>query len=146
MMHIKKYMEQAIAKGNKEDMQELGELFFEMANFIYNCDKNFYKKIECKMYELANGKNITLELAEKWVDEMMPRAKWYKNETDNLIKQKGLQVNDIEFYVTMNMLHSDYNNVIEDDVEKYIIMAMDFLKDEDVAEHKLFNYYFKVVK
>ena len=74
------------------------------------------------------------------------QAKWTKAETDSILKQKGLQINDIDFYVAMNMIYSDFHNAIDDDTEKCILLAVDFLKDEDVSENKLYNYYYHIVK
>ena len=64
------------------------------------------------------------------------------------MKTKGIkEVSDVDFYVAMNMMYSDYGRILGDeDLDKYVEMSLRFLLDEDVAGNKLFNYYFGVVK
>lgn len=147
MYAIKEYMDKIIENGSKEDMEKLEEKFYDLMSYAKTHEVSLYDKIECELYKIAYGEVITPELADKWVSNMRPLAKWTKSETDDVLKTKGLDVNDVDFYVVMNMMYSDYKNVLgEDDVNKYVEMALDFLHDEDAGENKLFNYYFKVVK
>lgn len=147
MYEVREYLTKIIEEGNKEDMLKLEEKFYDAMGYLETHEDGLYCKIKCELYKIAYGEKITLNLANKWVSEMRPLAKWTKAETDNILKTKGLDVDDIDFYITMNMMYSDYKNVLgEDDVNKYVEMALDFLHDEDAGEHKLFHYYFNVVK
>lgn len=130
----------------KEDKEKLKAVVLEMVDFINKKDVTEHQKFEKILYTLAFAQTITPDLSEKWVKEMRPKAKWTKEETDDFLKKKKLLLNPNEFYVAMNLMYSDYNNAIGDDVDKYIIMAIDFLKDEDAVKNKLYNYYFNVAK
>lgn len=146
-MHlIKEYLKKIIDNNDIEEMHKIEGLFCNMMAYMKEYNTDMYNDIKRELYTIANGKVITLELAEKWVSEMRPLAKWTKAETDAILKQKGLQVNDVDFYVVMNMMHSDFHNTLDDDIEKYILLSVDFLKDEDVEKDKLYNYYYYVVK
>ena len=146
MYLIKEYLKKIIDNNKVDEMHEIEKLFCDMITYLKENNIEMYHDIKRELYTIANGKVITLELAEKWVSEMRPMAKWTKAETDSILKQKGLQINDIDFYVAMNMIYSDFHNAIDDDTEKCILLAVDFLKDEDVSENKLYNYYYHIVK
>lgn len=139
-MH-KEYLKAIIEKSDKEDMEELGHLFNRTMDHLRDCNYDLYEDIECKMYELVYGEKLTLTMAENWVKDMKPMAKWTKEETDNVISKKDLDVNDIDFYACMNMMYSDYGKTFGEDVEKYIDMSLDFLNDPDAKENKLYRYY-----
>lgn len=146
-MHlIKEYLKKIIDNNDIEEIHKIEGLFCNMMAYMKEYNLNMYNDIKRELYTIANGKVITLELAEKWVSEMRPLAKWTKAETDSILKQKGLQVNDVDFYVVMNMMYSDFHNTLDDDIEKYILLSVDFLKDEDVEKDKLYNYYYYIVK
>lgn len=147
-MKIRRFIDDIVTKGNKEDMEKLSCVFEEAMCYLKEYDYDYYKKIKCDLYKLAYGEYITPELAEKWVGDMQPRYKWEKADTDNVMKTKGIkEVSDVDFYVAMNMMYSDYGRILGDeDLDKYVEMSLRFLLDEDVAGNKLFNYYFGVVK
>lgn len=135
-----------INKSDKEDMQELGYLFNKTMDHLKECDYELYDDIECKMYELVYGEKLTLTMAENWVKEMKPMAKWTKEETDKVISEKDLDINDVDFFVCMNMMYSDYNKIFGDDLEKYVKLSLDFLNDTDAKDNKLYRYYKYIVK
>lgn len=130
----------------KDEKEKLKIVVLEMVDFIKRKDITEHQKFEKILYTFAFAETITPNLAEKWVNQMRPKAKWTREETDDFLKKKKLLLNPNEFFVAMNLMYSDYNNVIGDDVDKYIIMAIDFLKDEDAVKNKLYNYYFNVTK
>lgn len=146
MHQIKEYLKKIIDNSKAEEMYKIEDLFCDMMAYLKEYNANMYQDIKRELYTIANGKIITLELAEKWVSEMRPLAKWTKAETDSILKQKGLQVNDVDFYVVMNMMYSDFHNTLDDDIDKYILLSVDFLEDEDVNKDKLYNYYYYIVK
>lgn len=144
-MH-REYLKAIIDKSSKEDMEELACLFNKTMDHLKECDYDLYEDIECKMYELVYGERLTLEMAEEWVRNMKPMGKWTKEETDELISKKGLNIDNINFYVTMNMMYSDYCKVIGEDIEKYIEMSLDFLEDIDAKPNKLYRYHKYIVE
>ena len=144
-MH-KEYLKMIIENSKQEDMEELGYLFNEAMNHLEECNNELYNKIECKMYEMIYGERLSLEMAEEWVKEMKPMAKWTKEETDSVLSTHNLNLDDIDFFVTMNMMYSDYSKNIGEDLETYIAMAKDFLDDVDARPNKLYRYKKYIVK
>lgn len=67
-------------------------------------------------------------------------------------KQYGLTaIDDVSFYVVMNMLYSDMSNVLgsgddTESVSRYVQATRDWLNDEDVGKDKLYNYWKYVAK
>lgn len=49
-----------------------------------------------------------------------------KGDFDGVISTYNLDVDGIDFYVTMNMMYSDYNKDIEEKLDEYIKMSLDF--------------------
>lgn len=96
--------------------------------------------------------------AKKWAAEMKNEdgtrgAHWDMQQTEGVRNSRGM--NDIEpeaFYVTMNMMYSDYQNVMKkfgvDRPEVYAEMAKAFLCDKDSKQgmEKLKAYYCYIVK
>ena len=128
-------------------MEALSNLLENAIIKIKAYDKDCFNEYKIKLYELANGKTLTKDMAEYWVNSMVPKAKWDFNTTSLVRRQYNVgDIDEISFYVVMNMLYSDMHNILgegdnEEDVRKYIQATRDWLKDEDIAENKLYNYW-----
>ena len=91
-------------------------------------------------------------MAEKWVESMTPPYKWSYETTNRVREQKGItDIDDISFYVVMNMLYSDMSDVLgsgDDDISlnTYIEATRDWLDDIDAEENKLYRYWKYVIK
>lgn len=151
-MKIREYIEKIGENKKVEDMQELGDM---LADIIYSTKEShpeLYEKYKMKLYEMAYGKVLTKEMAENWVKDMKPMAKWDYDTTSAVKKQFGIEdIDDISFYVVMNMLYSDMSNVLgngetEESLSAYIHATKDWLYDEDVSKNKLYDYWRYVVK
>lgn len=148
-MKVKEYIVQIVAKGNAEDMQRLAEMLDEIILKMKMYDEKCYEEYKMELYEMVNGKKLTLEMAKKWVDSMLPKAKWTKEETDAVLMPYG--INAIDGYIVMNMLYSDMSNVFgsgddQESLNKYIQATQDWLNDRDAGEDKLYNYYKYIIK
>ena len=98
---------------------------------------------------------FTRDMAEEWVGKMTAPdgargGHWTYEQTEQVRKQKGLNdLDPCEFYITMNMLYSDYQPVAAklnvNNVDFYVAMTKAFLDDEDAAPGKLMNYYRSIV-
>lgn len=139
-MHTKECIEKIIDKGKNEDMKKLSHMLECTINHMKDCDKEMYRELKEDLYEMACGKVLSLEMAEDWVQNMKPKAIFTKYDTDNFIKEKGYNVNPIDFYVTMNMMYSDYGKIIGNNPEQLADMSIAFLKDEDASAEKLYLY------
>lgn len=75
---------------------------------------------------------------------------WTVEQTDQVMKQKGIGIDSEKFWCTMNMIYSDYVGVASkfgvNNVDFYAEMAVVFLHDKDAVPDKLAAYYTHVVK
>lgn len=146
MHHIKEYLTKIVEDGDKMEMHELSKMLDEVICKMREYDYDLFCKYKMKLYEMANGKVLTLEMAEEWVKNMKPMGHYTKEETDKMIRERNLSVNDIDFYVAVNMMCSDYGKIFGDDINKYIEMAMAFLNDEDSKPDKIYLYWKDIVQ
>lgn len=148
-MKIKEYISKIVSNGDQEAMTKLSDMLDESIIKLKMYDEKCYEKYKMELYELAYGETLTEEMAEEWVRNMKPMAKWTREETNNVLSGSG--VNQLEGYVVMNMLYSDTSNVFGDgntpeSVEKYINATIDWLNDDDAKPHKLYRYKKYIVK
>lgn len=140
-MEIKEMLQRIIEKGNREDMYKLNDMLDELICDLKEQKPKLYEEYKNDLYELAYGKVITEEVANKWVDEMKPFGKhWTIEQTANAMQNFGYRFDKIEFFIVANMIYNDYNDVVRDNEEMALKMAKDFLDDEDAKENKLYNY------
>lgn len=151
-MGIREYIEKIGENKKTEDMQKLGDMLADLIDMTKESHPDIYDKYKMCLYEMAYGKVLTKEMAEKWVESMIPKAKWDYDTTTSVKKSYGINdIDDVSFYVVMNMLYSDMGNLLgdgetEDSVSNYIQATKDWLKDEDVEKNKLYNYWKYIVK
>lgn len=146
-MDIEKIIQRIIDNGNIEDMHKLSDMLEDTMEIIKQYDEKCYKEYEMKLYEMAYGKNLSHEMAEKIIEKMRPFGKkWTIEETQNLQMQYGINdINPIDFNIVMNAGYNDYHNIFEEDIEKYIKFTLDFIEDEDAKEGKVFTYFTTIV-
>ena len=117
------------------------------AKYIKDIDSSLYKKYKIDLYEMAYGKKISKDMADKWVKEMKPVGLyWTLEETDDVIKSSSYNVDNIDFFVVANMMYNDYYDIVKDDEELAIKMAIDWLNDEDATKSKLYCYWKYIVE
>lgn len=144
---IKKYIEKIVENGKQEDMEKLSDMLVEI---IYSMKEPHYDKYEhykmC-LYELAEGKMLNEDMANKWVESMKPFGKkWDMEDTNNAMDSLGYQDNRIDFFVTANMMYNDYYDLVKDNEELALKMAHNWLNDVDSGDNKLYNYWKYVIK
>lgn len=141
-MKIKEYVEKIVMTGNQETMRELSEMLEEAIIKLKVHDHKCYEKYKLKLYELANGKVLTTEMAKEWVECMKPIGEhWTMEETTSVLNRLNYMLNPTEFYVVMNMMYNDYNDIVADNDELTIKLTKDWLRDVDGVEHKLYEYW-----
>lgn len=145
MDKINEYLDKIIATNDKKAMEEIGEMFVEMAEYIEDINKDSYKNICTRMYELAYGKTLNKEMAEEWVRKMIPGPKWSFEETTQAMRNMGYNFNPIDFYIVSNMMYSDNYDLVKDNETLALKLAKNWLCDKDVGENKLYNYYKYVI-
>ncbi len=100
--------------------------------------------------------SLTEADAERWCAHMentdgTTGPHWTLEQTEIVKNQRGIQWDAVEFWVTMNMIYSDYSEVfktygVRDKIYLYADMAAAFLDDQDARPGKLARYYNSVVK
>jgi len=151
-MEIRKYIDKIGENKKPEDMRKLGDMLAELIYMTRDSHPEIFEEKKMCLYEMAYGKVLTKEMAEEWVEDMKPSAKWDFDTTTAVKKQYGISnIDDISFYVVMNMLYSDMGNILgdgetEESLENYINATKDWLNDEDIGKDKLYRYWKYIYK
>lgn len=102
----------------------------------------------------GSGK-ITREMAERWMagienTDGTHGAHWNMEQSKQVMAQRGIECDPVEFWVALNAMYSDYAMVAKElgvnTIDFYAKMAKAFLDDEDAMPNKLTRYYEHVVK
>lgn len=71
-------------------------------------------------------------------------------QTEQIMRQTGIDAEPAEFYAVLNAVYSDFGKVAKkhkcDTVEFYVDMAKAWLNDKDAVKHKAAAYYECVVR
>ena len=128
-------------------MHELAEMLEEIICKLKIPHNELYKQYKMRLYEMAEGKKINEDMAYNWIDNMKPYGEhWTMDEANNVKNKNGIDADDIDWYVVMNMMYNDYHNSVGENDLMYVKLARDWLSDEDTKEHKLYNYYKYIAK
>ena len=145
-MDIEEYIEKIVDNGKIEDMQTLSDMLEDTMEIIKDYDKECYKDFEMKLYKMAYGNHLNKTMAEEIVHKMRPYGeKFTFEETRNLQRQRGINdIDEVEFYIVINSAYNDYKDLFNEDLESYIRFTIDFIKDEDAKQDKVFIYYTEI--
>ena len=144
---IRKYIEKIGEKRNSEDMEKLGDMLAEIIYETKDAHHELYEKYKTELYEMAYGKKISEEMAQKWVKAMKPVGlHWTLEETTDAMESLGYSFNDLDFFVVSNMIYNDYFETVRDDETLALKLAYQWLKDEDAKDDKLYEYWKYVTK
>ena len=153
-MHIKEYIAKIVDEGNKVDMEYLSEMLDESIHKMKECDYDWFCKKKMQLYVMAYGKNLTKDMAEEIIMDMQPyHMHWSLEETETVRKMYDLSdIRDIDFWVVMNSKYNDNKDTVErfvpNDTEKqlemYVYLTRDFIKDKDAKEGKVFTYFTEI--
>ena len=103
----------------------------------------------------SEHKALTKETALEWTGRMQNEdgttgPHWSMEQTEQARKQRGIDCDPLAFYVTMNMMYSDYCKAAEkvnaNSVDFYAYMARAFLEDKDAQPDKLERYHRCIAK
>lgn len=142
-MDIEEYIERIVDNGKIEDMQELSEMLEDTMEIIKDYDQECYKDFEMKLYKMAYGNHLNKSMAQDIVNKMRPYGmRWSIEETESMQRQRGLEdIPKADFFVVINSAYNDYKDIFGEDLEGYIRFTIDFIKDEDAKEGKVFKYF-----
>lgn len=106
-------------------------------------------------YSESSVQPMTREKAQHWIRKMKNAdgssgEHWTYDQTTQVMKQRNIDCEPVEFYAVMNMLWSDYGKVAEkfgvSNVDYWAELAKAFLMDMDAEPDKLALYYECIVK
>lgn len=112
-----------------------------------------YIKERC--HDLPGGEETDKAKLCEWVDHMenadgTTGPHWSRHEAEVIHAKYGIFCGELEFYVALNMMYSDYCRAAEkagaSTVELYARMAEAFLNDKDAQPDKLERYYRYIAK
>lgn len=144
---IRKYIEKIGDNRNAEDMEKLGDMLSEIIYSTKDSHPEIYEKYKIELYEMAFGKKVSEEMAEKWVKNMKPVGMhWTIEETTNAMQNLGYNIDKVDFFVVANMMYNDYYDVVKENEEMALKLAKDWLNDVDSVDNKLYCYWKNIVK
>ena len=144
---IRKYIEKIGEKRNVEDMEALGDMLADIIEDMKEEHHDLYKDYKMELYEMAYGKKISEDMADKWVKEMKPIGiHWTMEETTNAMNDLGYNFDSVDYYVVANMMYNDYYDIVKEDETLALKLAKDWLDDEDAKEDKLYCYWKHIIK
>ncbi len=147
MYRVKEYMTHIIKKGKLEDMETIEEFFYKLLCKVHTTDPHMADWIISEMKEMVMGKVLTVDEAKHWVAHMQPCGEhWTMEQTTSVKKVKGYTYSNIDWYVVMNMMYNDYNDIVKENDALVIKMACDWLSDTDAVDCKLYHYYKYMIK
>lgn len=103
----------------------------------------------------ASESGLTPEMADRWVVGMENAdgtrgAHWSMEATEKVRKDHGIAEDPLKWWITMNMMYSDYCGVAEklgiSSLDFYACMSVAFLDDKDARPDKLYRYYEYIVQ
>ena len=106
-------------------------------------DEYAYYKSFFTVHESIFGKHFNDTLAKKAVDEMTnidgtTGEHWSMQQTNSLLASQNLNYNKADFYYVVNMLYSDFSEVLGNDASMYLKMARAYLDDPDASKDKAY--------
>ena len=143
-----------IESDNKEMLKSLTKTLDTVMQYLYQNNYDLYKEIELDLYIATNGKKLNKDMAYEIIMNMKPyQMHWSLEETESIRDMYNLSdIRDVDFWVVMNSKYNDNKDTVErfvpNDTEKelemYVYLTRDFIKDKDAKEGKVFTYFTEI--
>ena len=143
-----------IESDNKEILKSLTKTLDTVMQYLYQNNYDLYKEIELDLYIATNGKKLNKDMAYEIIMNMKPyQMHWSLEETESIRDMYNLSdIRDVDFWVVMNSKYNDNKDTVErfvpNDTEKqlemYVYLTRDFIKDKDAKEGKVFTYFTEI--
>jgi hypothetical protein len=130
-------------KGNEQIMKNFFMAVIEAIEDMKKRDKFAYYSSYFTVHESIFGKHFNEELAKKAVSEMKNAdgtigEHWTLQQTSSLESSNGVSYDKYDFYYVMNMLYSDFCEVIGNDASTYFKLAKAYMDDPDASKDKAY--------
>ena len=106
-------------------------------------------------YSAGSSDKLTKELAEEWTREMKNEdgtkgPHWTMEQAKQVMAQRGVSCDPIEFWAVLNMMYSDYCAVFKkhnvNKMDLYVDLACAWINDKDAQHGKTARYFEEIVK
>lgn len=100
-------------------------------------------------------KKLTRDMAEEWMENLQNEdgskgPHWTMDQTKQVMAQRGIKGEPLEFYVILNALYSDYCKVFQkhniNKIDLYADLASAWINDKDAMDGKAALYYECIVQ
>ena len=146
-MEIRHYIKMLEETKDNEKMNKLGDMFADLVCYLQNINPEKYCEYKMALYELLNGQKLTEEKAGEWIRSMRPFGmRWSFEQTNEVLKENKLEIDEIDFWAMMNAMYNDYHDIFQDNTETYVNLAKDFICDEDAEPNKTYIYWKNIAK
>lgn len=141
MHKLKKYWEHV--EHDEEKMRKIEEISCEaLEKLRWHCPEIFWNTAY-ELHKVAYGTHFDEELSKMAVSKMKnidgtTGGYWTYEQTCQLADQHGIKHKG-DFYYVMNMLRSDFLEVLGSDINNYVRMAKAYMCDPDAAESKVLD-------
>lgn len=141
-----------VSPKSAELMQGLSKIMDEHLLELEDAHPDMYWEVIREIHELIYGCYFDEAMAMYAVTELKNEdgtegGHWSESETTSVASSAGIgfdKFNRWDWFYTLNMIYSDYYNVIGSDTNMYIKMAAAFLNDKDAPEGKAFKYWMAI--
>ena len=138
----------------QEIMEKTLKIFDDLMMDIKEHHPDKYDEVNNKLYIVVNGYHFNKDILDKAVHAMVnddgsAAPKWSVAETSQVASNNGVSFNTFNEYdwnYVMNMVYSDYSEILGSNLASYVKMANKFLKDKDAPEGKALRYYMAMKK
>lgn len=130
-------------QGNEQAMKKFFDAMVEAIEGMKKKDKNAYYASYFTVHESIFGKHFSEELAKKAVSKMenadgTTGEHWSLQQTNSLATSNDVTYNKYDFYYVMNMLYSDFCEILGNDTNAYFKMAKAYMDDPDAPKDKAY--------
>ena len=146
-MKVRELINKIVDSEDKSKMYEMQDVFEDLLYALKEHHEKMYHKYKMCLYKIVYGETLNEEMAKDIVEDMQPYGEhWNMQQTSDVLKSHNLNVNDIDFYVVMNMAYNDYHELFDENLESYVNYSKLFIQDDDSKDNKVFLYFTTIPK
>lgn len=143
----KQNAEKIIKENNAKNIDALLLVFYKAMENLAKNNVKLFNELNMETYIIANGKKLNKEMAENIIVNMQPyHMKWTLDDITKIMKDYNLILDTVNFWTVMNYAYNNYNELFEDDVEKYVKYSKLFIEDKNAKEDKIFTFFTRIMK
>ena len=144
----KTYKDAKVNPDFDKSMINLIKMFEECLEYVKESNYELYCEMKNAMYITFNGHHFNEHMLKETLAHMINddgsyAPKWTLEETNQVAKNSGIsftKFNEYDWNYVMNMMYSDYCEVLGENVVSYVKMANKFLNDKDAPDGKALRY------